>query len=123
MTTQELRRLGVLPYEDAPNPRHTIEQEPWFAPDGIQRVRWDAPVRGANVVRLPEMVIERTAIEPRARQMQGGWTLETLETRNITGLDLETELTDTFAQELANDIDREIIESMARETIEYRGRG
>lgn len=114
MNKQQLRRLGVLPYEDTPNSRHVVEEQPWFTADGTQRVMWPRPARGAGRTQLPQMVIERTEIEPRERHILDGWTTELAETR-VFGL---MNWVDRAAEQLTITIDEEAMEFIRRGAID-----
>ena len=95
MNTQELRRLGVLPYEDAPRPVAHV-REAWVAPAGVNR---------GEV--LQGMTVTRQAVQAQGRTLRDTWTMETAP--EIVNL-----VSDELANELTAEIDTEIIQEINR---------
>ena len=89
MNTQELRRLGVLPYEDAPRqslPPRNPPAEAWFAPVGFNR--------GEVVENFEGMTVTRHTVQAQSRTLRDNWTIQqSPEIVNLVSDELAEEIT------------------------------
>lgn len=95
MNTQELRRLGVLPYEDAPRRRITVRERPWFTPDGLN------------------FTVTAQRVQTQGRTLRANWTME--QSPEIVNL-----VSDEMADEITTEIDRVIIREV-NERVDTQG--
>lgn len=97
MNKQELRRLGVLPYEDAPRRTLTVQERPWFTADGLTREQ--------VVGNLDGVTVTTQRIQAQGRTLRDNWTLE--QSPEIVNL-----VSDELAEEITAEIDTSIIQEI-----------